>query len=59
MFVYFFQGARLVAPSALILVICGSVASAEFVLRMVRRIDRRTSRDLVSLDPDHLASGSQ
>ena len=39
---YFFQGARLVAPSAQILVICGSIASAEFAHRMVRRITRST-----------------
>jgi hypothetical protein len=40
MSVYFFQGARLVAPSALALLICGSISSAEFVQRMVGRFMR-------------------
>ena len=44
MCVYFYQGARLVAPSALILVICGSSASAEFARRLVNRITRSTGR---------------
>ena len=44
MSVYFFQGARLVAPSALVILICGSITSADFVNRMVRRITRSTDQ---------------
>ncbi|MEY3618437.1 MAG: hypothetical protein RL726_1135 [Actinomycetota bacterium] len=59
MFVYFFQGARLVAPSALILVICGSIASADLVLRIIRRTERRTTQDLPTRKTVRLTSGVQ